>query len=199
MEQITSDHTPRLTTLEKSAQEVEHTKEAQERRLLTELLTPKQAKKVQLEGFFRLPKPARAPATVTRDVVAQFESGCDTAAAKEKCPLNFESMQLTFFDDLSSGTVAWRQSLRPLTTILRTHNIRYRWTLTRTLYVSHGDTQLPVRDITAAEATLRTLGLPQDSLPRAIHAASSHNWDPSSLFIPRRATADLHARSNLEA
>ncbi|CAH2252343.1 Hypothetical predicted protein [Pelobates cultripes] len=128
VEQITSSHTPRLTTLEKSAQEVEHTQATQER-LFTELLTLMQAKKIQVEGFFRLPKPARAPATATRNTVVQFESGRDKAAvitaARERSPLNFESMQLTFCNDLSSGTLAWKQFLRPLTTILWTHKIRY--------------------------------------------------------------------------
>ncbi|CAH2252338.1 Hypothetical predicted protein [Pelobates cultripes] len=159
VEQITSSHTPRLTTLEKSAQEVEHTQETQERRIaaLKNACRKKnlKMKSKQLscltsyedssQNYSRLCKPRRyrwkassgsqnqlehpQQQHATRNTVVQFESGRDKAAvitaARERSPLNFESMQLTFCNDLSSGTLAWKQFLCPLTTILRTHKIRY--------------------------------------------------------------------------
>ncbi|XP_063298016.1 dynein axonemal heavy chain 14 [Pelobates fuscus] len=101
------------------------------RRLLTALLNPKTAKAILIDGIFRVPRPANAPPNTTRDVVIRFQTLKDKAAVLEATrghtTYSFEDMNLSFYTDLSSGTLAWRRSLRQFTAELRQHQIKYRW------------------------------------------------------------------------
>ncbi|CAH2253371.1 Hypothetical predicted protein [Pelobates cultripes] len=101
------------------------------RHLLTMLLNPKQAKRVQVESTHRLQKSPRAPAGAFHDVLLSFLSTIDKmvvmTALNNRSPYQFEGMQLTFLQDLCRATLTWRRSVRQVTETLRAAGVKYCW------------------------------------------------------------------------
>ncbi|XP_063289954.1 zinc finger protein 850-like [Pelobates fuscus] len=154
------------------------------RRLTMALLPPRQAKAITMEDCFRIPKAPKAPTEAPRDIIVNFRTGRDKAtllkAIKDQDPYNFEGMQLTFYPDLSGGTLAWRRSFKQFTALLRQKGIPYQWRLSRTLLILQGETRHAVSDVMEAKALLPTLGLPMDSMPpNGLQRTDSknHRWD----------------------
>ncbi|CAH2220791.1 Hypothetical predicted protein [Pelobates cultripes] len=155
--------------------------------LLPALLPHRQTTPIIPNEVYRIPKPAGAPTTATRDVIITLRNSSDKATVltthRSRTPFRFKGMELSFYADLSRGTLAWRRSLRPLTTVLQHHKIAYRWRSARTLVVLQGTNRHTIQDIQEALAILQTLGLPQDSISTEaptnnISPSRTHTWNP---------------------
>ncbi|CAH2275691.1 Hypothetical predicted protein [Pelobates cultripes] len=174
------------------------------RRLLTELLNPKAAKATILEEIFRIPRPAKAPPAASGDLILQFQSFRDRKVILEVVRAQptypFEGMTLSFYADLSDGTLAWRRSMSPFTALLRLHQIRYRWGPGRTLIIDKEGTKHVIQDMQEATGTLGLLGLPTEPLAPATPSAGQtrpHRRYSASApeFVPRRPPADSYAKA----
>ncbi|CAH2294236.1 Hypothetical predicted protein [Pelobates cultripes] len=75
-------------------------------------------------------------ASASRDVLVRFLTLQDKLATQEavknKIPLQFETMQLQFMQDLCRSTLDWRRAFQPVTNSLQTTNIPYKWGQSRT-------------------------------------------------------------------
>ncbi|CAH2324686.1 Hypothetical predicted protein [Pelobates cultripes] len=172
------------------------------RRLLTTLVTPKTAKAIALDSQFRIPRPARAPPAATADLIIQFRSDRDKQAILEatrgQLTLTFEGMTLSFFSDLSGGTMAWRRSLGPFTSLLRLHQLRYCWGSRRTLHIDRGSSTHIVHNMQEATGALGLLNLPTTALASAADPVRptrplGRNAAAAPEFVPRQPPADPYA------
>ncbi|CAH2315388.1 Hypothetical predicted protein [Pelobates cultripes] len=111
------------------------------------------------------------------------------AAVKNLPQYPFETMSLSFFTDLSGSTLAWRRSLKPLTTLLQQRNITYRWRLNRSLLVTHNGNTHEFHNLQGAEDLLPILGLPLDAICPTTTSKPQHRWNPERVktFVPRRS------------
>ncbi|CAH2296082.1 Hypothetical predicted protein [Pelobates cultripes] len=158
-------------------------------RFLTSLLTPQQTKTVLTDGVYRIPRDARAPADIPRDVILQFQSqSCQTtlmAVVRGKATHLFEIANLSFFQDLSRPTLLWRALLKPLTVALRQNTIPYPWAFPRSLIITHRGAIESISDPPPRQEQATT-----DQRPK-----SHHTWDVANvrLFQPANTTSSSTA------
>ncbi|CAH2300241.1 Hypothetical predicted protein [Pelobates cultripes] len=162
------------------------------RRLLSEIMQPKQVKTLQVDGIHRLSKSPRAPADAPHDVLLRFQTTQDKQAVmdavKNKCPLPFEDSQLTFLQDLCRATFEWRRSVNQVTKTLREASVQYRWGPSRTLVATQGETTRRLTSATDADPFLRSLGL--TGLKKKAPTLG-HSWDVPNippLYLAARPT-----------
>ncbi|CAH2282268.1 Hypothetical predicted protein [Pelobates cultripes] len=102
-------------------------------RLLASLLSTQQARLTEIDGTYRIPRAATAPADTPRDVILQLRRWAAQltlmTAVRNKANYPFENATLSFYQDLSRPTVIWRSQLKPLTATLRQHSIPYQHSL----------------------------------------------------------------------
>ncbi|CAH2293807.1 Hypothetical predicted protein [Pelobates cultripes] len=160
------------------------------RRLLSSILTPAKAKAISLDTYFRLPKPAKAPDGVPRDLLISFQSlrskQLVQAAVRDTPSYHFEGANLTFFNDLTRSTMVWRQSLHPVTQHLRNHKVAYRWGPGRKLTVLHDRKRIQLQQQSDAGKFFKALGLPtpetlQTNAPGANSQPTTQMWDVSNV------------------
>ncbi|CAH2293487.1 Hypothetical predicted protein [Pelobates cultripes] len=88
----------------------EDTPQAEMPHLLVALLSPRQAKAITMDSFFRAPKSASAPAAAPQDLIVRFQqypAKTTVLAATRNCyPYKFKTMALSFYTDLTGGTLA---------------------------------------------------------------------------------------------
>lgn len=87
--------------------------------------------------------------------------------------LSISGSKITIFPDLSRRTLRLRAATKPLLALLQTRNIPYRWCFPFALYVQRQDVSAAFRSPADLQSFLKTLDLPDVSLP---------DWD--SAFFP---------------
>ncbi|CAH2276972.1 Hypothetical predicted protein, partial [Pelobates cultripes] len=144
----------------------------------------------------------KALTAAPQDFIIRFQHGKDKAATlaavKDCATYTFEAMTPSYFADLSGGTLAWRRTLKPFTSLLRHHGIPYRWRLNRSILVMKGEDKHEVYDLQGAQDLLPMLGLPQDAMQHtAPHDSTGplHSWDPERVtaFVPRQPRQGSYA------
>ncbi|CAH2320074.1 Hypothetical predicted protein [Pelobates cultripes] len=132
------------------------------RRILASLLLPAKAKSILLGFHFHIPKPPRAPADISRDLLIRFQSLRGKLlvqeAAQETNTYEFEGSELSFYNDLSRTTVTWRHSMKEVTQLRRTKGIQYRWGPGRRLSVSNEGKRVHITQASDFVAFLQSLG-----------------------------------------
>ncbi|CAH2324101.1 Hypothetical predicted protein [Pelobates cultripes] len=158
------------------------------RRLIASLLTPHQANLAVIDGVYRIPRAARAPADTLRDVILQLQTRAAQltfmTAVREKANHPFEKATLSFYRDLSRPTVLWRSRFKPLTTTLHQHSIPYRWAFPRSLVISHGGATTRLTDAAEMDSVLIALGLATYPAPttQAARQQPPHVWDMTKIL-----------------
>ncbi|CAH2319599.1 Hypothetical predicted protein [Pelobates cultripes] len=109
-------------------------------RLLQQILPHKQAKNILVDNIYRIRRQGRQPQQASSDIIIQLVTHLDKtaimAAVRDLPFLAFERHNLTFYNDLSKPTMQWRQTMRPITSVLRRKKIPYRWGTPRSLQIT---------------------------------------------------------------
>ncbi|CAH2223717.1 Hypothetical predicted protein [Pelobates cultripes] len=100
------------------------------RRLIQHILPHKQARNILIDNIYRIRRQGRLPQQMNSDVIIQLVTHLDKmaimAAVRDSLSLSFEQHTLTFYNDLSYPTMLWRQTMRPVTSVLRQRKTPYR-------------------------------------------------------------------------
>lgn len=92
-------------------------------------------------------RPRNLSSEIPRDIICRIhyydEKELIMRKAREKAPMDFDGASLQFFPDLARETLERRRALRPLTELLRTSSINYRWGFPASL-IAHKDGKMAI-------------------------------------------------------
>ncbi|XP_053572040.1 solute carrier organic anion transporter family member 4A1 [Bombina bombina] len=118
---------------------------------------------IEIERAHRALKPKPKADFPPRDVIVAFlrfpEKDKILRDAAKQPTFKFRGNVVHFFQDLSNRTLQRRGALRPLTTLLRKHQIQYRWGYPFALHISKDNKLLTIRDAEGIPDICDALGL----------------------------------------
>ncbi|CAH2322456.1 Hypothetical predicted protein [Pelobates cultripes] len=133
-----------------------------------------------LDRAHRIPKPQHLPPSVPRDVIlcAHYHHIKEIILKQSRNNKNIPSKytDIKIFPDLSAATLRRRKTFQPITTILRQHQIAYRWGYPLKLLISKEGATKVLNSPEDGEKLLREWNLPTPSKPTRETAALHREW-----------------------
>lgn len=137
-----------------------------------------------LDAAYRLGPSKRAKSALPRDILIccsdlRTKQGILTFA-REKGYLQLQDSKVTVLQDLSAETLEARCRLKPLTSLLATRKIRYRWAAYTKVQVVHKGVPILADDLVSGSQMLQALNI---EVPSEFAAAESQSqeasWNPA--------------------